>query len=84
MASKRNKKVDTSETKTSPKKGGSKKKGGGGGSRRYDVVQKSIAGSDQTIGTFESQSGCQRKIEEMVAQSNGSLKLHDFEIVPSK
>lgn len=86
MPPKRNKdkKVDTSEAKTeSPKKGGKKK--GGGGSKRYDIIQKGLVkGEDTTVGTFESQAACQREVERLVAESNRSLKLHDFEIVPSK
>lgn len=81
MPQKRNKKVDTSEKATAPKKGG-KSKGGGG--KRYDVIQKGATGGKTTIGTFQSQSAAQGEIERLVAESNNSLKLHDFEIEPSK
>lgn len=77
MPSKRNNKAKTDSPSKKPKKGG-------GGGKRYDVIQKSISGDNQNLGTFPSNDAAQEKVAEIIGGSRGALKEHDFEIVPSK
>jgi hypothetical protein len=47
---------------------------------KFEVIQKSLSGGNTVVHTCGSHKEAQQKVEELVAQSNGSLKLHDFEI----